>query len=316
MDSHSNSETNDNNRLEKSIERILSTVSSFIEKLDRHDAQDIIRGLVVAVLVEEVTRMTVTKRKMNVSICEEIDIKQLSADWQTLSRHYAGSKYAHAFENGVLQLEKIPHKEAQKIIQEIKYGLEDDLNWAMEMRTVNYNIKLPIAGKLVKGKLNINLHGTRIAIQSLGPRMLRMGVQFILWLAVALGTAHWVDLIFFPDSKLFSDFEGVVKLAQFILLSLTTLVICLLFLSNNNNSKALMKHVPKTTRLVVWIIVAAGWCSFVAWILFGSLVGGVVLEIAEKVLLPFFLVGGSISAWISGRIFRANDKEHGGKLQE
>ena len=131
-------------------------------------------------------------------------------------------------------------------------------------------------------------------------------------MAVAVGTVHWISWVFFDEPYLASTLDGLAKLTQFILLMSSTLVIGAVAIARRDDSPARRGGLFRFMRIVVWGIVAAGWCHFLIWLLFGisSEAGG--LEPSAKLLLPFFLVSGGIAAWVLGRVFRGDGKDDKG----
>ena len=173
--------------------------NEFTDILDRPDRNEIIRGLTAAVLVQEMTRMTVTKIRMAVGSRRSINKAQLHSDWLTLCRHYAGGRHETILDDGVTQLEKLPPEEAQETIHSIRQAIEPDLNWAMEQKVVKIGFDVPLVGKIGIGKFSLNLSGTRAAMLTLRGRLIRLLVQSVLWISVVLGTLHWLVWILFNE---------------------------------------------------------------------------------------------------------------------
>ena len=317
MSTSTNKTNNDNQQVDKQIDPIISKLSSLVDDLDdaladtldRPDSRQIIQGLAAAVCIQELTRMMVTKTKMDAGIQSTIDAKRVRSDWQVLCRHYAGAKHARIFDHGVTQLAKLTPDQAQKVIHTIRCSIEPSINWAMEEKVVKIGLDLPIVGKIGIGNLSFNLRGTRVALQSLRGRLIRLTVQGILWLAVAVGTVHWISWTFFDEPYLVSTFGSIAKLTWFILLISTTLVVWILARVEPDDSTTRYSRIPRFIRFAAWVIVAGGWCHFLIWLLFGIPSEVTMLEVAAKLLLPFFLVSGSIAAWISGRVFRGDGKD-------
>ena len=131
--------------------------------------------------------MTVTGIKMDAGIRSTIDAERVRSNWQVLCRHYTGGAHARIFDHGVTQLAKLSPEQAQEIIYTIRHSIAPSLNWALEEKVVTFSLGLPIVGKLGIGNLRFNLRGTRVAMRSLGGRLVRLAVQGILFLAVAVG---------------------------------------------------------------------------------------------------------------------------------
>ena len=254
--------------------------------------------------------MVVTRIKMDAGIRSAIDPECVRSDWQVLCRHYAGAKHARILDHGVAQLEKLSPEQAREVIFLIRCSMEPSLNWAMEEKTVKIGLALPVVGKLGIGNLYFNLRGTRVAMRSLGGRLIRLAVQGALWLAVATGTVHWISWAIFQEPYLASTFGSLAKLTQFLLLMSTTLVVWALARVRRDDSAVRHGRISRVVRLAAWGIVIAGWCHFLAWLLgISSESDG--LGAATKLLLPFFLVSGGVAAWVSGRVFRGEGKDDG-----
>ena len=308
--SHDHPQTD--NQVDPIISRLAGLVDdledSLSDGLDRPDSQEIIQGIAAAICIEEMTRMRVTGNKMDAGIRSAIDAERVRSDWQVLCRHYAGGKHARILDHGVTQLAKLSSEQAQEVIYTIRRSIEPSLNWALEEKVVTVSLGLPFAGKLGIGKLSFNLRGTRVAIRSFGGRLVRLGVQGILWLAVAAGTLHWMSWTFFNEPYLASTFDSLAKLTQLILLMSSTLVVWALAIARRDDPTARRGRLFRFMRISVWGIVVAGWCHFLIWFLLDISGEASGLEPAAKLLLPFFLVSGGIAAWVSGRLFPRDGK--------
>ena len=306
----------DNQGIDKHIDPIISKLTgvvddlndALVESLDRPNSRQIIQGIAAAICVQELTRMVVTRIKMDAGIRSAIDPECVRSDWQVLCRHYAGAKHARILDHGVAQLEKLTPEQAREVIFLIRCWMEPSLNWAMEEKTVKIGLALPVVGKLGIGNLYFNLRGTRVAMRSLGGRLIRLAVQGALWLAVATGTVHWISWAIFQEPYLATTFGSLAKLTQFLLLMSTTLVVWALARVRRDDSSVRHGRISRVVRLAAWGIVIAGWCHFLAWLL-GISSEAVGLGAAMKLLLPFFLVSGGIAAWVSGRVFRGDGKD-------
>ena len=223
----------DNQENDRDIDPIISNLTGVVDDLDdalagssgRPDSRQIIQGIAAAICVQELTRMAVTKIKMDAGVRSTVDAERVRSDWQVLCRHYAGAKHARILDHGVTQLEKLSPEQAEEVIFTIRSSIETSLNWAMEEKVVKIGLALPVVGKIGIGNLRFNLRGTRVAMQSLKGRLLRLAVQVVLWLAVAAGTVHWTSWTFFDEPYLALTFGGLAKITQFILLMSTTLVV-------------------------------------------------------------------------------------------
>ena len=307
----------DNQQTDGQVDPIISKLASLVDDLDdaladgldRTDRRQIIQGIAAAICVEELTRMTVTRIKMDAGIRSAVDAERVRSDWQVLGRHYAGSKHARILDDGVAQLGKLTPAQAQEVIYTIRCSIEPGLNWAMEEKEVKIGLALPVIGRIGIGNLRFNLRGTRVAMQSLRDRLIRLAVQGVLWFAVAAGTVHWMIWTFFDEPYLASTFGSLAKLTQFILLISTTLVVWALGRVKRDDSTPRRSRISRFTRLAAWGIVASGWCYFLIWLLLGISSEASWLEAAAKLLLPFFLVSGGIAAWISGSISKGDGKD-------
>lgn len=312
--STSKTSTNHDNQ----IEPILSKLSSFVDdlddsladSLDRSDRRQIIQGIAAAICAEELARMTVTRTKMDAGIRSAIDAESVRSDWQVLCRHYAGSRYARILDHGVAQLEKLSPEQAREVIYRIRCSMEPSLNWAMEEKEVKIGLSLPVVGRIGIGNLRFNLRGTRVAMQSLRGRLIRLAAQGVLWSAVVAGTVHWISWTFFDQPYLASTFGGLAKFTQFILLISTTLVVWALARIRRDDFTERHSRVSRFIRYAAWGVVASGWSYFLVWLLLGISNEASALEAAAKLLMPFFLVSGGLAAWIAGTIFSEDQKDN------
>ena len=304
----------DNHQNDREIDPIISKLTGLVDdldggladSLDRPDSRQIIQGIAAAICVQELARMVVTKIKMDAGVRSAVDAERVRSDWQVLCRHYTGAKHARILDHGVTQLEKLSPEQAEEIIYTIRSSIEPSLNWAMEEKVVKIGLALPIVGHIGLGNLRFSLRGTRVAMQSLRGRLIRLAVQAVLWLAVAAGTVHWTSWTFFDEPHLASTFGSLAKLTQFTLLLSTTLVVWALARVRRDDSTARHGPISKGVRFAAWTIVLAGWCHFLGWLLLGTSSEASLLEAPAKLLLPFFLVSGGIAAWDSGRVFKGD----------
>ena len=247
---------------DRDIDPIISKLKGLVDdldgtladSLDRPDRQQIIKGIAGAICVQELTRMAVTRIKMDAGIRSAIDAETVRSDWQTLCRHYAGAKHAPVLDNGVTQLEKLSPEQAEEVIYTIRRSIEPSLNWAMEEQVLKIGLALPVVGRIGIGNLHFNLRGTRVAMRSLRGRLIRLAVQAVLWLAVAAGTVHWTTWTFFDEPYLATTFGGLAKLTQFTLLLSTTLLVWALARVQRDGSTAWHGPIPKVVRFAAWTI--------------------------------------------------------------
>ena len=305
---HENQQTH--NHDDPLISRVTGLIDNLndalVDSLDRQDSKQIIQGIAAAICVQELTRMTVTRIKMDAGIRSTIDPECVCTDWQALCRHYAGTKYANILDHGVSQLEKLNSEQAREIIFAIRRSMESSLNWAMEEKAVKIGLSLPIVGKLGIGNLYFNLRGTRVAMRSLAGRCIRLVVQGALWLSVLAGAIHWIVWTFFQEPYLALTYSSLAKLTQFLLVTSATLVVWALARAKRDDATIGHGRMFSAARFFAWAIVIAGWSHFLAWLLFGISIEAGGVEPVTKLLLPFFIVCGAIAAWISGRVFRGD----------
>ena len=276
----------------------------------RMDKEEILRALTVAVIAEELTRLTITKQKMIAGEIADLDKERLISDWEVLARHYKGAKHQKILEEGVNQIRKVTPEETRLVIHEIRCAIEPTVNWAMEAKAVNLNLDIPILGKIVLGKFHLNMKGPRVAIRKFQGRVVRLVTEYSLWLAVALGMVHWIAWTIFNESFLVQNFEGMAKIVWLILLIPTTLLVWALwrdggpgFLSEAN------KLARSAFRLGVWSLVAGGWSFCVVWLFFGLPEDLPLLVALAKMALPFVLIFGSLAAWLLAR--KSTHNSHG-----
>ena len=302
---------------DKQIDPIIAKLTGLVDDLDdalvdslgRPDSRQVIQGIASAICVQELTRMMVTKIKMDAGIRSAVDSERVRCDWQALCRHYAGTKHARILDHGVTQLEKLSPEHAQEVIYTIRQSIAPSLNWAMEEKVVKIGLALPVVGKLGMGNLYFSLRGTRVAMRTLTGRLIRLSVQGVLWLAVAAGTVHWTSWTFFDEPYLASTFGSVANLVQFVLLISTTLVVWAFAKVRREDSAPRRGRGFRVVRFAAWSIVAAAWCHFLVWLLLGVSSEPTWSAPAAKLLLPFFLLSGGIAAWLSGRVFRGGEKD-------
>ncbi len=117
-------------RDDSQIDDALSTLAGPVDDLDdaladrlkRSDSREIVQGITAAICIEELTRATVTKTKMDAGIRSAIDAERVRGDWQVLCRHYAGGKHARILDHGVRQLAKLNPEQADEVIYAIRRG--------------------------------------------------------------------------------------------------------------------------------------------------------------------------------------------------
>ncbi len=309
--------TNDDHELNDSMEHMSSDLDGITSEFDNalkhiedhHDGHEIVRSIAAAIIAQEMSRMTVTKSRMIVGDLSSVDPKRLLSDWETLARHYAGAKHEKVLEEGVMQLRKLTPSVAQKVIHEIRNAVESTVNWAMEEKTMKVGFGIPFVKRTGLGNFSLNFIAPQIAMRRFQARVVRFFVQCGLWLAVAFGTFHWVSWTIFDEPYLMTNFEGATKLTEFLLLLSTSVVVWALCRFRFKDFLAAPKRMLLTVfKSAAWLILAAGWCHLIYWFLFGIPTGETGLEETTKLVLPFYLISGSIAAWISGRIFKDDKK--------
>lgn len=276
----------------------------------RMDKKEILADLAFAVVAEELGRLTITKQKMIAGEITDVDKERLMSDWKVLARHYKGAKHQKILEAGVNQLRKLTPEETRHVIHEIRCAIEPTVNWAMEVKEVNLNLDIPILGKIGLGKFHLFLKGPRVAVRKFQGRVVRLVTEYSLWLAVVLGMVHWIAWTIFNESFLVQNFEGMAKILWLILLIPTTLLVWALwreggpgFLSEAN------KLARFAIRLGVWFLVVAGWSFCVVWLFFGLPGDFPFLVPLAKLALPFFLVFGSLAAWLLARTSKPDSND-------
>ena len=212
------------------------------------------------------------------------------------------------FEKGLRQMEKLTSEETENVIHEIRRLVTPTLNREMEVKEIKIGFNLPIIGKIGLGKFEWSMQGPRVSIRKFQRRLLRSICGSLLWLSVMFGTAHWIMWTMFNNPYLVYEFEGMAKVAQFVLLLPTTIF---LWVFGRDEGPQLVKRGRKLARSGIWLgwcaLVVGGWIYWFIWVLFEVPVGLRLLEPLLKMALPFFLVSGGFSAWLVGRIFRRGD---------
>ena len=274
------------------------------------DKKEILEALTFAVIAEELARMTITKQKMIAGEIADVDKERLVSAWAILACHYKGAKHQKILEEGVNQLRKLTPEEAHLVIHEIRCAIEPMVNWAMEVKEVNLNLDIPILGKIGLGRFYLNLKGARVAIRKFQGSAVRLVTEYSLWLAVVLGMVHWIAWTIFNESFLVQNFEGIAKIVWPILLVPTTLLVWVLW---RNGGPEFLRDANELARfairLGVWLLVVSGWCSWIVWLSFGLPGDFPILVPLAKMALPFFLVFGSLAAWLLKRKSEDNSND-------
>ena len=209
-----------------------------LKQLKGHKRQEkttVLRAILGAVVAQEILRMLVTKQEMVAGLLQIEDRDTLVSDWGVFARHYAGTKYQKVFEAGVQNIQMLSPSESQEVIREIRCAVEPFVNEAMREKRIRIGFKLPFFGEF--GKFYINLRGSVTAIRKFQGRMVRRIVQTILWMAVVVGTAHWISWTIFDQSYLVASFEGLAKITHFLLLVSTTAAVWVFARLAKNSSR-------------------------------------------------------------------------------
>ena len=282
-----------------------------LKRIEGHpDRHKIVQALAAAAIAQELSRMTMTKVKMIAGQLSAVNPNTLITDWRVLSRHYAGGKHQKVLDDGAEALGKLELDEAQRVIHEIRCAIEPHVNRAMEEKTIRVGFNIPIIGPIAFARFHLNIRGPRVAVHKFQGRVIRLLIQYSLWLSVVLGTAHWISWTIFDVRYLVVNFEGWAKLAQFLLLISTTVIVWAIFRGQTKRFSEQRRYFSfKMLRLAAWLIVTAGWCYWLVWLTFGIPSGNLGVEAAAKLALPFFVVCGSVGAWLSGHLFKGGETD-------
>ena len=293
-------------RLESALPGLLDELKDAHAHMDTHeDAQKILGGLAAAVISQEVTVMAIEDRRMVAGDSSEIFKDRLIADWNALYRHYARTKYEAVFNNGVKQLAKLTQDETRQVVHEIRLAVEPFVNREMGYQEFSVKFEIPLIGPIKLGRFQWKVKGPRLGIRRIQGRVIHLVVQCCLWLAVSFWGIHWTSWTIFNQPYLTENFEGVGKIAQFFLLSSTILGVWVIFkIVKGRRLEGVKKWLTKALGLGAWLMVAAGWAHWMVWVILGVPSGSVGLEEMEKLALLFFLIFGSLGAWVFGRMFR------------
>ena len=158
-------------KIQSALDDILSEFTNALKHIESYqDKNEIIRDLTAAVIVQEISRMTLAKTRMFAGELSDVNQGDLIIVWQVLSRHYAGGKYQASLDKGIRQLEKLTQEEARHVIYEIRCAVEPTINREMEEKTIKIKLDIPIIGKIGLGSFRFNVRGTRLAIEKIsGP---------------------------------------------------------------------------------------------------------------------------------------------------
>lgn len=284
---------------EGDFERIAARIQSNAE-----ERGGIVRALKAAVVAQEITRIVITKGKMDVGRPSDFDKSQLVAYWRVLSGHYDGSKAGKAFVDGVEHLEKLSPEEATDVIYEIRRMVKPELDREMEEEELKLNLDIPLLGKIGLGKFRWTARGPRVAIRKLRTRLLRWLIEGTICASVLLGAVHWFTWMILDRPYLTQQFEGIAKVAQFVLLFVTTLIVWALGIANS------WPGLRTAIRWGGWSVVAIGWGYWLMWVVFGQPIDGVVVEGVRQIGLLVFVLSGGIACWIMRRILGPAAVEH------
>ena len=293
-------------RLTANLDDDVAGLQEALRQLAGHqDRDEILRAITAAVMIQELSRMTITQAKMIAGDPSSIDPERLLTDWKVLARHYAGAKHEKFLQNGLTQLEKLTPEQIRPVIHEIRCAIEPTLNWAMEETSMKFGVEIPYLKRTGLGQLRLRFDAPRLTIRRFQGRMIRFILQCGLFLAVAFGTLHWITWTVFNEPLLAVRFDGTAKLAEFLLLACTSLLVWVLCRFRIRDALVHPLRLPRVAvKAAGWLAIAAGWCHFVLWFLFGQPAKVPGLDEAIKLLLPLYLVAGSFVVWLVGSIFR------------
>ena len=276
---------------EGDFERIAARIQSDV------DTRGIVRALTAAIVAQEITRITVTKSKMDIGQRSDVDKSQLIAHWRVLSDHYERSKPGKALIEGVAHLERLTPEEATDVVYEIRRMVKPKLDREMEEEELRLHFEIPLLGKL-----RWTARGPRVAIRKFRTRLLKRMIESIILASVLLGAVHWLTWMILDRPYLVQHFGGIAKVVQFILLFLTALIVWALWIAKRRTW-------PRTAILCGgWSIVTIGAAHWVMWVVLGRVVGdGVIVEGVKKIGLLVFVLSGGIACWIVRRMLRTAD---------
>ena len=280
---------------EGDFDRIAARIQSGVEN------RDIVQALTAAIVAQELTRIAVTKSKMEIALRSDFDKGQLVACWRVLSDHYEGSKAGKAFVKGVEHLEKLSSEEATDVVYEIRRMVKPELDREMEETELKLHLDLPLLGKIGFGKFRLTARGPRVAIRKFRIRLLRWLFEGVIWTSVLLGAVHWLTWMIFDRPYLAQPFMGIAKVVQFVLLALTTTLVWGL-------SKANSRSWPRTAILCGgWSVLAIGWGYWLMWVVVGRTIDGVIVEGVKQIGLLVFVLSGGIACWAVRSILEPAD---------
>ena len=271
---------------EDDLERIAARLRNIEEPVNT------VRTLAAAVVAQEVTRIAVTKSRMDVGVRSDVDKSQLVACWRVLGNHYEGSRAGEALVCGVEHLERLPSKEASDVVYEIRCMVKPVLDKEMEEEELELKFDIPLLGKIGLGKFRWAARGPRVAIRKLRVRLLRYLIEGVLWTSVLLGAVHWFAWMIFDQPYLSQQFDGIAKAVQFILLALTTLNVLVFGI-------AISRRGPRVA--IRWggsAIIVTGWGYWLMWVLLDQSIDGVVVEGLAQIGVLVFVLSGGIACWI------------------
>ena len=274
---------------------IAARIQSGVEK------RDIVQALTAAIVAQELTRIAVTKSKMDIGQRSDFDKGQLVAYWRVPSDHYEGSRAGKAFVKGVEHLEKLSSEEVTDVVYEIRRMVKPELDREMEETELKLHFDLPLLGKIGFGKFKWTARGPLVAIRKFRMRLLRRLFEGVIWSSVLLGTVHWLTWMIFDWPYLAESFVGIAKVVQFVLLALTTTLVWGLWLVNSRSWS-------RTAILYGgWSVLAIGWVYWLMWVVFGRMIDGVIVEGVKQIGLLVFVLSGGITCWIVRRILEPAD---------
>ena len=297
-------EKSDKERGFKKMEKIIPEMDLFDEFLEGQiDKKSILKGLVAAIIAQEITRITVTKKPMNVNFLSEINGDKLTSYWDILAFHYRGGMHQRIFENGAMQLRKVPSEEISPLIQKIQYAIEPILNEEMSQRTLSLGLSIPFLGRIGLGNFRFSITGPRTAIRKFQLRGLRMLTEWCIMAAAILGTVHWFVWTIFNSSYLAYWSVPATSVMLLVLLLCATFMIWLcikkegLIVSKIKTKLGIMLY-----KILGLLILGFGWLYWTLWTLTDLPRTVNLLEPAMKLALPVYILSAALLGWIVGRI--------------
>lgn len=268
------------------------------------DADKILGGLVAAIVSQELTVMAIENRSMVVGDSSSIVKDQLIRDWRALTRHYARTKYEAVFDNGVDQLSKLTEEEARQVILQIRQFVEPLVDQEMGHTESSIKLEIPLWSP-IKFRFLGWLKGPRAGLRRFQGHVIRVLIQGSLWLSVGFWAIHWASWTLFDAPYLADNYKQLADITRFLLLGSSTLMVWVLLRGAKRKPRHGAKRILEgVLASAAWLIIGAGWVHWTASLMFEIPRAVPVLDSIDKLVLLFFLLFGSLGAWVSGRVFR------------